>query len=523
MQAELGREQAQLVLPGMQRPYFIEYHLDDFATYEAVANYGALVREEAGHQRIVQVTVRIGSYATDSSSGRGEGIVALSPTDDNPEAIRYSLWIATDEAYKNALRAYSTKQAALKRFETAPTEKDFAPAKPVVHIGPLVSLDIDRAEWKRRIVDASGLYASDSEVRASAANVQYSSANLRGLAVNRYLVNTEGTVVREGYTGYSANISVGAQAADGMQLSRDNGTVATTAKELETWPVFRRRAIDDLKSLEALRNAPVVSAEDYHGPVLFSGDAAADVLDRLFIPNVEADRPGMGTTARTQGLYTSSFHARVLPEFLSATDDPLMAGFAGRGLLGAYAVDDEGVPAQAVDVVVNGKLENYLIGRTPIRDFPESNGHGRAAVGQGPRSHEGVMIFKSNAPLSAAAMNARLLAMATEQGRDVYAVETLGGELAPRMLYLVHPDGQRELVRGAVFDELDNRSLRSDILAAGDDEYVSNALGSVPSTTIAPSLLFGDIGVKRATVEQQKLPYYGPPEREASALQEHGK
>jgi len=88
MQAELGREQAQLVLPGMQRPYFIEYHLDDFATYEAVANYGALVREEAGHQRIVQVTVRIGSYATDSSSGRGEGIVALAPTDDNPEAIR---------------------------------------------------------------------------------------------------------------------------------------------------------------------------------------------------------------------------------------------------------------------------------------------------------------------------------------------------------------------------------------------------------------------------------------------------
>ena len=90
------------------------------------------------------------------------------------------------------------------------------------------------------------------------------------------------------------------------------------------------------------------------------------------------------------------------------------------------------------------------------------------------------MIFKSNAPLSAAEMNARLLAMAKEQGRDVYAVETLGGELAPRLLYLVHPDGSRQLVRGAVFDELDNRSLRSDIVAAGDDEYVSNSLGAVP-------------------------------------------
>jgi len=488
MQAELEREQAQLVLPGMQRPYFIQYRLDDFSTYEVVANFGALVREEAGHQRIVRVTVRIGNYTTDSSSSRGDGTVALAPTDNDPEAIRYSLWAATDEAYKNALRGYTAKQAALKRFETPPTEKDFAPAKAVTYIGPLVALDIDRAEWKRRIVEASGLYATDPEVRANAANVQYSSANLRGEAVNRYLVNTEGTIVRQGYTGYSANISAGGQAADGMQLARDNGTTAASAK-------------------------------DYHGPVLFSGDAATDVMDRLFIPNVEAERPEMGTTARTQGIYTSSFHARVLPDFLSATDDPLLKSFAGHALLGSYAVDDEGVPAQAVDIAVKGKLENYLIGRTPVRDFPASNGHGRAAVGQAARTSEGVMLFKSNAPLSAEAMNARLLAMAKEQGRDVYAVETLGGDLAPRLLYLVHPDGSRQLVRGAVFDELDNRSLRSDIVAAGDDEYVSNSLGVVPATTIAPSLLFDDISVKRATEAQQKLPYYAPPALDSSAAQ----
>jgi TldD protein len=511
MQAELDREQAQLLLPGMQRPYFIEYRLDDIATYEAVANYGALVQEQTGHQRVVRVTVRIGDYTADSSSIRGDGTATLGPTDNNAEAIRYFLWTATDEAYKNALRAYSTKEAALKRFETPPTEKDFAPAKPVVHVGPVVALDIDGAEWKRRIVEASGLYATDPEVSAFAADVQYSTANVRGLAMNRYLVNTEGTMVRQGYTGYAANISIGGQAPDGMELTRENGTVGATAKELEAWPAFRRRVVENLKSLQALRNAPLVSSEDYHGPVLFSGDAAADVLNALFVPNVEANRPEMGTTARTQGAYTSSFHARVLPDFLDATDDPLTTGFAGHSLLGAYEVDDEGVPAQAVNVAVNGKLENYLIGRTPIRDFPESNGHGRAPVAQAAHSHAGVMIFKSTQPLSAVAINARLLAMAKDQGRDVYSVETLGGALAPRMLYLVHPDGTRQLVRGAVFDELDTRSLRSDIIAAGDDEYVDNSLGAVPTTTIAPSLLFDDIGVKRGTEEQQKLPYYGPP------------
>src|ERR1700677_354198 len=133
MQTELAREKTLLLLPGMQRPYFIEYRLDDMNTYEAVATYGALAREEANRQRIVRVTVRIGDYVFDSSSSRGEGTVELAPTDDNPEALRYALWVATDAAYKNALRAYSAKQAALKQFQSEQTQHDFAEVKPVVH------------------------------------------------------------------------------------------------------------------------------------------------------------------------------------------------------------------------------------------------------------------------------------------------------------------------------------------------------------------------------------------------------
>ncbi len=512
MQAELEREKAQLVLPGMKRPYFIEYQLDDLDSYEALANYGALTREEDNRQRVVRVTVRVGDYATDSSSSRGQGVVQLAATDNNPEALRYVLWTATDEAYKQALRAYSAKLAALERFQSARDEKDFSPAKPAVHIAPLVKLDIDRKEWKRRIVEASGLYATAPEVKGFADHVQYSTSNIRALAMNRYLVNTEGTVVRQGYTAYNGGISVGGQANDGMRLSRDNGTVAAEAKDLDTWPQFRKRVIDDLKSLEDLRKAPVVAAEDYHGPVLFSGDAAADVINHLFVPNVEADRPELGTTARTTGAYTSSYKSRVLPEFLNVVDDPLQKSFNGKSLLGAYDVDDEGVPAQAVNVVTDGKLQNYLIGREPVKDFPMSNGHGRAAAAAAAHSRSGVMIVKPTKPVAAAELNKRLLAMAKEQDRDVYAVETLGGgELAPRLLYRVHADGTRELVRGAAFDELDNRSLRSDIVAAGDDPFVANSMGTVLQTTITPSLLFDDIGVKRATEEQQKLPYYSPP------------
>jgi predicted Zn-dependent protease len=495
----------------MQKPYFIEYRLDDIATYEAVANYGALTQEVNNHQRVVRVTVRIGDYAMDSSSTRGDGTIELAPTDDNPLALRYALWTATDTAYKNALRAYSAKQAALKQFQSTQNQQDFAQAKPTVQVSPLVTLDLDRNDWKRRIIEASGLYASDPDVRSFAQNVQYSMANIRGIALNRYLVNTEGTMVREGYTGYNGAISVGGQAADGMRLSRDNGTVATTAKELESASAFRKRVIEDLKSFNELRNAPVVSADDYHGPVLFSGDAVADVFTRLFVPNIEADRPDMGTSARTTGAYSSSYKSRVLPDMLSVTDDPLQTKFNGKGLLGAFTIDDEGVPAQSVNIVEHGKLENFLIGREPVKDFSTSNGHGRAAPAQAAHSRSGVVLIKTDQPLSKDELNKRLLAMAKEQGKDVYAVETLGGELLPRLLYRVKADGSRQLVRGAVFDELDNRSLRSGIVAIGNDPYVSNSLGVIPQTIIAPSMLFDDVGVKRATLEQQKLPYYPPP------------
>ena len=510
MQAELDREKESLLLPGMQRPYFIEYRMEDIESYSAQAIYGALTREQQEHQKIVRVTVRIGNYASDNSGSRGEGNVQLGPEDNDPVALRYALWTATDEAYKSALSAYTSKQAALKRFQSPPTADDFSPAKPVVEIGPLVKMDLDKNEWKKRIVEASGLFSTDPEVKGFAQDVQYSNANLRAIVVNRYLINTEGTMLRQGYSGYQADVSVGGQAPDGMQLNRDNGSTAAKASELESAAAFRRRAIENLKSLEALRNAPLVEAEDYHGPVLFSGDAAADVMNRLFVPNAEADRPEMGTTARTQGAYTSSLRSRVLPEFMNVTDDPGMKTFAGTTLLGAYAVDDEGVPAQKVDVVVRGKLENYLIGREPVKDFPTSNGHGRAQVAQTAHSHSGVILFTTSQPVPAQEMNARLLAMAKDQGRDVYAVDAMVGDL-PRVLYRVGIDGKRTLVRGAAFDELDNRSLRSEITAAGDDPYVANTLGSVPQTTITPSLLFADITVKRATEEQQKLPYYAPP------------
>ena len=84
----------------------------------------------------------------------------------------------------------------------------------------------------------------------------------------------------------------------------------------------------------------------------------------------------------------------------------------------------------------------------------------------------------------------------------------------PVLLYRVYvQDGHEELVRGGIFtDDLDTRSLRNDVVAAGNDPLVNNRATGIPITVISPSLLFDELEVRRTSEKNGKLPEYGAPE-----------
>lgn len=192
---------------------------------------------------------------------------------------------------------------------------------------------------------------------------------------------------------------------------------------------------------------------------------------------------------------------------------PASKAMQAKGLVGAYDVDDEGVPAQQVNLITSGKLVGYLVGRQPVRDFPQSNGHARGSLTGAPRPVIGVMKVTAKNGLTDEELNSKLLAMAKDRElKNVYYVQTLGGASNPRLLYRVTPDGKRELVRGAVLDDLDERALRSSVEAAGKDLFVANYFGDVPETVMAPALLFDDVTIRRANEKNEKLPFYPPPE-----------
>jgi len=503
---ELDRSKAQLKMDQVQSPYYIEYRVNEVDDFGAEAAFGAVRENQHVHVRVLRVVVRIGDYQQDSYFGRGQGETSILPLDNDPIALRHQIWLATDSAYKAAGQALAEKQAALKQFSADPNPvDDFAKAPPVIAVEPTVTLKMDETAWKKALEDVTNLYRQYPDVQSVTASARFS-------AINEYLVNSEGTVTRNGKTTYFVQLNSSAQAADGMRLGRSPAYMVARPEELPSHDALMADAKTMLGTVVALRQAPIVE-EEYRGPVLFAADAADDIVASLIGQNVLGRKPQLGKPNRTTGPFATSYKSRVLPNFLTLVDDPTMKDFQGKSVVGNYAVDSEGVKSQAVNIIENGLLTNYLVGRQPIRDFLASNGHGRAAPGSFPAPSLGVLLLKSSEAQSPDALKQKVIQMVKDQDKPYgYRVDTLGPGNSPRLLYRVYAkDGHDELVRGAVFNELDIRAIRNDLIAVGNDPLVSNRTGGAPMTIISPSLLFGELEVKRADTSKDKLPDYPPP------------
>ena len=505
MLTELRRSQEKLQLGEMQRPYYIDYQVTELRDFSAEATLGALRGDHTNLVRVVRVVVRIGDYKQDSYYGEGVGTVEGLPIDNQEMALRRQLWLATDKAYKSALGGLSEKQAALKNLQRESEVADFAQEKPTPSVHEPAKLDLDFSAWKQRVRANSDLFRRDP-------SLDNSSAFFNVRVLNRYYVNTEGAITRNGKAVYTYGFSGSAQADDAMRLERSQGYVVTRPEELPKPEEAEKDTQRLIATFAALRKAPLAE-DEYRGPVLFSADAATALFERLIVPNVLGIRPELGNSARTRGDFASAYKSRVLPDFFTVVDDPRSKKIDGQTLAGSYDVDDEGTAAQTVTVIDKGVLTNYLLGREPIRDFPHSNGHGRTSLAGPPRSQISNLIFSAANGVSFEELKKKLIAMCKDQGRPYgYYVETTGPQLTPRLLWRVYVnDGHMELVRGAVFHLLDTRALRTGIVAAGNDVYVYNRSEPLPSSIVAPSLLFDELEIQRSNRTKEKLPNYPAP------------
>jgi len=495
MHEELERSKATLKMDNVAAPYYVEYRVTDLNVYDASARFGALIADQRTHSRLLRVVVRIGDYKQDSYFGSGEGTVDIVPLDDDVYAIRHRIWLATDRAYKAAGEALAAKQSALKQMTIDQPVDDFTSGSAGEVIEPLVHLSTsDFSPYLNLLEQSSGLYRNDPLVQ----NLE---SSLHFVAQNSYYVNSEGMIARTGTTNYAISIAGAAQAPDGQWVQRSHQDDAIDLTGLPTREQFLKTSTHMVETLKLLRDAPLVD-EEYRGPVLFSNDA-----------NVLGRKPRLGENGRTIGAWSSSYKERVLPAFINVVDDPTISSLAANSLIGHYSLDDEGVRPQRVSLIENGKLVSYLTGRQPIRDFPVSNGHARGPAMAGPGAFPGNLIVTSSDPQSDASLKNKLIEIAKQRGLP-YAlyVETMGPRFDPRLMYRVYVnDGHEELVRGAVFGDLDVRSLRNELIAAGTAPDTEDHIESVPYSIVSPALLFDELQVKRTPATKQTLPEYPAP------------
>jgi predicted Zn-dependent protease len=531
---ELGRSQQMLAaVKGEQPPYYLAYRLSDGALFGDTASFGALQNavasgKEAGRSRILDVSVRVGSRALDSTHKvrgthgfemAGAGAESL-PIEDDPGALKVGLWRATDRAYKAALRNF-IKVKANRQVKVSEEDQadDFSQEAPSVSLRPRWAGTFDRAVWRERIKRLSSQFKGHPTILNSAVTVQASAGTV-------YFVDTEGARVREPRFTVSVIVAGSVRAADGMDLDLYEDVEATSPDGLPSEAELEKLAQSLITRLEALRTAPVI--EPYTGPAIVKNRSAAVFFHEIFGHRVEGDRQKDADEGHT---FTKKVGQRVAPDFITIYDDPTRARFGSIPLNGHYRFDDEGVVAQRAPVLEKGVLKGFLLSRSPIKGFPHSNGHGRAQPGQAPVSRQGNLFVESSRRLPFPKLRQKLIEEVKARGKPYGLVfEQISGgftftrtggtpqafKVIPLVVTRVYPDGRPdELVRGVDIVGTPLSSIER-ILATGDDDAVFNGFcgaesGFVPVSAVSPSLLIGEIEVERKAPGHDRSPLLPPP------------
>ena len=560
---ELERSKNRLVLPGQQHPYFIEYRLLDLDERVISAEFGALLSSSTTRNRFMSVDVRVGNYKVDSSnflSGEGfRGFLGSTGTvgiDRDYDSLRQDLWLATDQAYKQALDSFSNKQAALRALANAPTVDDFSQEAAVVMVEPRVEPDWTSRNWEAEARTVSAVLKSYPELYNSRVTYHL-------IYATSYLVTTEGTQIRTSRSLAAIEASLGTQADDGMPLHNFLAVYVNRPAQLPAAEAVRQQLDSKGKELAALRMAPPV--HDYDGPMLFEARAAGSLLAQVLAPSVGGARPPVSMNTRFEQMmqalggrseWMGRIGQRVLPLTVDLTDDPTVQQFEGHDLIASYQIDQDGVRAQKAALVQNGLLKELLMSRRPGPDLDRSNGHGRSTFLAMPRPMLSNLFFNSSSGESAADLRRKFLEACKQNGQqfgllvremdnpviasssqeelsDSLATLASGapnGDRMPLLVYRVNAsDGHEELVRGALISQLTVRNLRT-LLGSGNDNTVfyyaqsqdaetagtalgafGSANGGVPSDVIAPSLLFEEVEVRGPHGEPRRTPLVPPP------------
>ena len=528
MRDELARSMAQLQLEGAEKPYFLAYRVQERTYENAAASLGGLLSASEGVNRQLFVELRVGGYGFDNTNFMSmSNSAAMRPTtaslsvDDDYDTLRRQIWLATDTAYKRALDQLAGKRAALQNQTQVKDVPDFSAMPPHRYDGGTDGkLDTAPVRTLARDVSAAmkGMaHLSRSEVRVTA------------YFEHTWFVNSEGSEFVREAPHIQLYALAGAQAVDGTELEDFVTHWVRRWEDLPAPMVLAEQVRAMAQHLEQRREADHM--ERYAGPVLFEGQAAAELVTQVFGPRLVAiriptfDNPSMQRTlARFRNPFLDRIGSRVMPRSLSIVSDPTIDTHDGVPLLGGQPVDDDGLPTQRTLLVERGILKTLLSTRVPLAEVPIGT-----ASRWRDRPAPGSLFVNPSGGLSDEELEQELFALAAERGLDhAIIVRRIGSRLAKldwrsagfagdggsssveplTGAYKVFPDGREELIPIAALSTLSESDFRNIVnvseATSRHDTGFSPAVdggwggsGTRPISVITPALLFEDVSVRR--------------------------
>lgn len=530
---EMKRSMEKLQLPGHPKPHFMSYTLRENQYHLIGAYFGALIPDKDSRDRQLAVDLRIGDSKLDNSkyddstyslfSGSNRRRGGYVTPENIYDALRFDTWMATDRAYKRAVEDLESKKVYLKQTTVADRPDEMTKEPPVVSLEKPLELVNNDAKWKPVLKKLSALFKEYPEV-------EMSSVFMLSQVDNRWFVNSEGSRNSAGQAGVSLVSLAAVRGADNSIYS--DALVFSGKTEADLPPPAEIEKAERLmvQNLIALSKAP--AAEEYSGPVLFEGEAAADLFSELLPQNLSSPHDSNYTdrSSSRSNAWKEKIGSQVASKIITVVDDPAAKEFKGKPLLGGWDIDDDGVKAQKITLIENGVLKTMCMSRIPTRTIKQSNGHSLGGYGA-----TSILFIDSSNKLSNEALRKKLIEMGKEEGlKEVLVVKRLSNMfsfvfntkgfsnamkstysgssydgamvLPPLMVYKLNvEDGTEKLIRGPLFVNPSLRWLKQ-IVATGDDLSAHNVvMGGMGSVSIVnPSVILRDIEIGKPPRETDK-------------------
>ena len=508
MSDELQRNMDSLSIRNWEKPFFIQYAMQEGRIFQVQATLGAITGVNEFPVGGMSAQVLVGNYQlaninlsnTDYRSGsRGD----TAPIDDNYDEIRRRLWLLSDNTYKSAIEEYSNKTTSLRQLNLPPETlelPDFTPLPAVTYFGTALELTPNRNYWEKIARDCSAVFKKYPKIYGSNVGIELYSGHI-------YSINSEGTQLLHPVRMVALSVNAYTKLEDGEEISDRLAYYGLTEADFPDIAQLEKRIEAMADNIIAVMQAPKLE-ESYTGPVMIEGAA----LSSAMVAELLAPRTGLvayRTPLRSGGVQRQMedrLNRRILSTDITVKAMPNLKTYNGQVLIGAYEIDAEGVtPADELLLIEDGMLRALMCDRNPTKKIKTPTGnriYTYQPQGISTRVSPGVLSIATSNGVPRYTLITKLIEAARIEGLDhAYIIRALPFSRYSSLYRVSADDRSEQLVRAAVPSRIDMAKLKRALGASAENMVVNMIAGGTPISIICPNAMI----IEEIDIEKQNL------------------